>query len=178
MSRPEAGALVTEYDLDGNPRRTFGELRATGQEKDRPVHEALNMGLVLPIPTGGYYYMFLSGVPMFRKYDAAGKLMFERHVQGVEVDPYISQMPGSWRRRTENGEVPLVPSMLRTAAVDPDGNLWVSLLAPFTYVYDAAGEKRRTIQFRAAGTVAPTGFFFTGDARVLVAPGCYLFSAR
>jgi hypothetical protein len=114
---------------------------------------------------------------MFRKYDADGKLAFQRHVQGVEVDPYINEMPGTWRRRTTGGEIPLVPSIVRTAAVDPAGNLWVSLVAPFTYVYDTSGEKRRTLQFRAAGIVAPTSLFFTRDARVIVAPGCYAFGA-
>jgi hypothetical protein len=179
LSQPDTGALATEYGLNGAPLRAFGELRPTGQEKDRAVHEALNVGLGLPIPAGGYYFVFLSGVPMFRKYDAAGKLLFERHVEGVEVDAYLAQMPRTWgRRRTEEGEIPLVPSMIRTAGVDADGNLWISLVAPFTYVYDASGEKRHTLQFRAAGIIAPTSFFFTGDGRVLVAPGCYAFPAR
>jgi hypothetical protein len=179
MSQPEIGALVAEYDLNGAPRRAFGVLRATGQEKDRAVHEALNTGLVLPIPKGGYYYVFLSGVPLFRKYDADGKLLFERHVEGVEVDPHLRQMPGSWpRRRTEDGEYPVVPAMIRTAAVDGDGGLWISLVSPFTYVYDRDGNKRRTLQFRGAGIVAPTGLFFTTDGRLLVSPGCYAFSAK
>jgi hypothetical protein len=179
LSQPDTGALITEYGLNGAPLRAFGELRTTGQEKDRVLHEALNLGLTLPIPGGGYYYVFLSGVPLFRKYDSDGKLVFERHVEGLEVDPYLRQMPTTWpRRRTDEGEFPLVPSTIRTAAVDPGGNLWISLVAPFTYVYNAAGEKRHTIQFHAAGTVAPTSLFFTPDGRVLVAPGCYAFSAR
>lgn len=179
VSQPDAGALVAEYAMNGVPVRAFGELRATGQEKDPSLHEALNVGLALPIPKGGYYYVFLSGVPMYRKYDADGKLMFERHVEGVEVDPYLRQMPRSWpRRRPEDAEIPLVPSMIRTAAVDADGNLWISLVAPFTYVYDSEGGKRRTLQFRAAGIMAPTSLFFTGDSRVLVAPGCYAFRAK
>ena len=33
-------------------------------------------------------------------------------------------------------------------------------------------------QFRAAGIVAPTNFFFTRDRRVLVSPGCYAFEAN
>jgi hypothetical protein len=179
VSQPEAGALVAEYELNGAPRRAFGVLRYTGQEKDRPLHEALNVGMALPMPKGGYYYVFLSGVPMFRKYDAQGKLIFERHVEGVEVDPYLRQMPGSWpRRRPEDAEIPLVPSIIRTAAVDADGNLWISLATASTYVYDRDGNKRRTIQFRAAGIMAPTNLFFTGDGRVLASPGCYAFAAK
>jgi hypothetical protein len=176
ISQPELGALVTEYQLNGVTRRTFGQLRQTGQEKDPAVHAALNAGLPLPSPKGGYYFVFASGVPMFRKYDAAGALVFERHIQGLEVDQELRTLPTTWPRLAR-GEFPIVPAMIRAAAVDPAGNLWVSLNAPYTYVYDSAGDKRRTLQFRAAGIVAPTSFFFTRDGRVLISPGCYAFES-
>jgi hypothetical protein len=135
--------------------------------------------VALAIPKGGYYFVFAAGVPMFRKYDAAGALVFERHIEGAEMDPYLRQMPTTWPRRGPAGsEYPIVPPMIRTAAVDRAGNLWVSLVAPYTYVYDQSGEKRRTLQFRAAGIVTPASFFFTTDARVLVSPGCYAFDAK
>jgi hypothetical protein len=179
LSQPEIGALVTEYELNGATRRTFGELRPTGQEKDPAVHTAFNVGWALPNPAGGYYFVFLSGVPMFRKYDAAGKLVFERHIEGTEMDPYLNRMPTTWPHRTVSGtEYPIVPAMIRTAAVDLEGNLWISLMAPFTYVYDGGGDKVRTIQFRAAGVLTPSSFFFTKDRRVLVTPGCYAFDAH
>ncbi len=178
ISQPDSGALVAEYDATGTPRRSFGELRPTGQERDRAVHEALNVGMPLPAADGGSFFVFLTGVPMFRKYDAAGTLQFERHVEGPEVDAYLREMPRAWpRRKTADGEIPLVPSMIRTAAVDPQGRLWISLVVPLTYVYDATGEKRRTLQFRSAGIIAPTSFFFTRDGRVLATPGCYAFPA-
>lgn len=175
ISQPENGALVIEYLPTGTPLRTFGELRATGQENDPAVHAALNVGIVLLNPKGGYYFVFLSGVPAFRKYDATGKLVFERAIQGVELDPYVGKMPTTWPRR--RGDIPIVPAMVRTAAVDGDGNLWISLVAPYTYVYDASGDKRHILQFRAAGIVMPTQFFFTKDRRVIVTPGCYTFNA-
>ena len=175
ISQPELGSLVVEYVATGSPLRTFGELRQTGQESDPQVHAALNVGIVLLIPRGGYYFVFLSGVPMFRKYDAAGQLLFERHIEGVEIDPYVKRLPTTWPRK--RGEFPIVPAMVRTAAVDPDGNLWISLAAPYTYVYDASGDKRRTLQFRGAGIISPTSFFFTRDRRVMITPGCYNFAA-
>jgi hypothetical protein len=175
ISQPENGALVIEYLPTGTPLRTFGELRATGQEKDPLVHAALNVGIVLLNPRGGYYFVFLSGVPTFRKYDANGTLAFERAIQGIEMDPYVGKLPTTWPRT--RGELPIVPAMVRTAAVDPGGNLWISLVAPYTYVYDSSGDKRHILQFRAAGIVAPTHFFFTKDRKVLVTPGCYTFNA-
>lgn len=176
VSQPQAGTLVTEYALNGETIRTFGELRPTGQEHDRDVHIALNSGVALTNPKGGYYFVFISGAPMFRKYDAQGRLVFERHVEGIELDQFVRGLPTTWPRRTVGGdELPVVPATVRTAAVDPDGNLWISLAVPYTYVYDTNGDKRRTIQFRAAGIMAPGGFYFTKGSRVLVTPGCYLF---
>jgi hypothetical protein len=46
---------------------------------------------------------------------------------------------------------------------------------PFTYVYDASGEKRRTVQFRGAGEIRPSRLSFAADGRLLVTPGCYIF---
>ena len=175
ISQPELGSLIVEYVPTGSPLRSFGELRQTGQENDPQVHVALNVGITLLNPKGGYYFVFLSGVPMFRKYDAAGTLVFERHIEGVEIDAYIKRLPTSWPRK--RGEFPIVPAMIRTAAVDPEGDLWVSLAAPYTYVYDGSGDKRHTFQFKGAGIISPTSFFFTRDHRVVITPGCYAFDA-
>jgi hypothetical protein len=175
LSQPETGSLVTEYDDRGRLLRSFGALRATGHERDADVHGALNAGLPLVNPKGGFYYVFLAGTPLFRKYDAKGALVFERHIEGVEIDRFIQGLPATWAPRRSGGEYPIVPASVRAAAVDPDGNLWISLTVPYTYVYDAAGEKRRTLQWRGAGRMSATSFFFTKDNRVLVTPGCYAF---
>jgi hypothetical protein len=64
---------------------------------------------------------------------------------------------------------------IRAAAADRDGNLWIALASPFTYVYDSGGDKRRTLQLRAAGILSPTALSFTSTGQLLVAPGCYQF---
>jgi hypothetical protein len=176
LSQPETGSLVTEYSLAGETMRTFGELRPTGQESDRAVHVALNLGIVVPIPDGGYFFVFRSGIPVFRKYDAAGRLQFERHIEGTQIDEHLRSLPTTWApRRRSSDEFPLVMPTVRTAAADPDGHLWISLFVPFTYVYDGDGEKQRTVQFRAAGLLAPLSFSFSRPKRVIVTPGCYEF---
>jgi len=177
LNQPETGALVSELTLYGEPRRSFGQLRATGQEADSNVHLALNAGLPLIDPTGGFYFVFAAGVPIFRKYDGRGTLVFERHIEGPEVDAYLQSMPTRWppRQNADGDVLPLVPPAIRTAAVDRQGRLWVALMQPVTYVYDGTGDKVRTVQFRGADVLAPNSLFFTKDGRVLVTPGCYEF---
>jgi hypothetical protein len=179
ISRPETGGLITEYDLYGRALRTIGRLRATGHEGDPALHIAFNSGVPLAIPAkagGGFYFVFQSGAPVFQRYDENGTLLYERRIQGRELDTLLAQQPSRWPRRTigEN-EIPLVTPTVRTARVDPEGRLWVSLAVPFTYVYDLDGDKIRTVQFRAAGLIAPTSFHFPSASRVLVTPGLYEF---
>jgi hypothetical protein len=178
LSEPDTGWLLTEYTTRGAPIRSMGRLRATGQESDREVHLALNAGLALPEPSGGFFFVFLAGTPAFRKYSANGDLLFERVIQGRELDDLLAAMPQRWPRRpVGDRELPLVPPVVRTAAVDPDGRLWVSFVLPYTYVFEPNGEKVRTVQFRAAGLLAPSSLRFASGHRVLVTPGCYLFTS-
>ncbi len=174
MSHPESGWLMTEYGLAGTPIRSVGQLRQTGHESDRDVHLALNAGIPIPDPKGGFYFVFMAGPPGFRKYDAEGELVFDRAIQGREIDAVIAAIPTRWPRRS-GGEMPLVSPTIRTAAVDPAGRLWVSFVVPFTYVYDSDGEKVRTVQFRGAGIVAPSSLSFSSRGRLLITPGCYEF---
>jgi hypothetical protein len=179
ISQPETGGLMTEYGLAGTPVRTIGRLRPTGHENDRNLHLALNAGIPLADPTGGFWFVFLAGTPAFSRFDDKGALVFHRAMQGRELDPLIAANPDVWPRRAVDGtEIPLVAPLVRTAAVDAAGQLWVSLVAPYTYVFDGLGEKVRTVQFRAAGIVAPTSLHFPGSGRVLVTPGCYEFAVR
>ena len=93
------------------------------------------------------------------------------------MDELLRRLPTTWapRRTGSRDEFPLVPASVRSAAVDNNGHLWISLAVPYTYVYDAGGDKIRTVQFRGAGIISPTSFFFAKDNRVLVTPGCYAF---
>jgi hypothetical protein len=179
ISHPESSALFTEYTRGGSAFRSIGRLRATGFEDDRDLHVALNAGLPLVDPTGGYLYVFITGRPMFRKYDAKGALQFERHIEGRELDALLDAQPTRWpRRRVQDRELPFVAPVIRAAAVDVRGSLWISFVVPFTYVYDSSGDKTRTLQFNGAGIITPTSLAFGRDGRLLVTPGCYEFDPR
>jgi hypothetical protein len=176
LSHPESGVLVTAYTPAGYPTMTFGLLRPTGFESDRELHLAHNAGVPVADPTGGFYFVFITGRPIFRKYDANGMLLFERHVEGVEIDTLLDAQPTAWpRRRIDDREVPFVTPVIRAAAVSPRGELWLSLSVPFTYVYDKQGDKTRTVQFYGAGVVSPTSLSFSRAGTVLVTPGLYEF---
>lgn len=173
ISQPETGGLITEYSISGHTSRTFGDLRATGHEDDRDLHLALNSGIPLVDPRGGFYFVFQAGIPVFRKFDATGRLLFERRMQGLEIDQMVAMLPATWPRRDD--ELPVVMPTVRTAAVDSNGNLWVSYAVPYTYVYDSDGDKVRTVQFYGAGIVSPASLFFGPKGRLLVTPGLYEF---
>jgi hypothetical protein len=176
LSQPETGALIAEYTLQGGVSRLIGALRPTGHEADRDLHLALNSGIPLVDPGGGFYFVFQTGLPAFQKYDRDGKLLFERRIEGREIDALIGGLPTTWpRRKSVEGELPLVSPTIRAAAVDRAGRLWVSFVLPYTYVYDAEGDKARALQFRAAGIIAPGSLFFGAGGRLLATPGLVEF---
>ena len=176
MSMPETGGLISVFTLQGGVEKTFGALRHTGHEDDRELHLALNTGIPLIDPTGGYYFVFQTGEPAFQKLDANGKVLFERRIQGREIDDLVARQPTMWpRRQTSEGEMPLVHPTIRTAAVDRAGNLWVVFVLPYTYVFDRDGDKIRTVQFSSTGVFSPTSLFFAANGSLLVTPGLYEF---
>ncbi len=178
MNQPEFGGLITRFNLRGHPFHTFGVFRRTGHEADRDVHLALNSGIPLAVPDGGFYFVFRTGAPVVRRYDDRGKLLFERHVEGPELDATINSLPTTWpRSAVDDGRtLPLIPPSVTTAALDRRGNLWVALTVPYVYVYDASGEKIRTVRLRGAGSLLPSSLSFPDATRLLVTPGCYEFT--
>lgn len=173
VNHPETSSLIQEFDLQGQERRRIGTLRVTGQESDPAVNLGLNTGIPLANPAGGFFFVFQAGVPAFRKYDASGALIYERHIEGVELDEAVRNLPAIWQRPADT--LPVIEPLIRTAAVDTRGHLWVALMRPYTYVYDAAGDKTRTVQFRGTSPISPTSLAFTKTGKVIVTPGCSVF---
>jgi hypothetical protein len=179
VNMPSRGRLVSELNVDGQTLRQFGLPRSTGQAPDPDLDAVLNVGVPLINPGGGFYFVFQTGRPLFRKYDASGELLFERHIEGPELDAAILALPTEWRPRApDEDRTPIANALVRTAAVDRLGRLWIALNAPVTYVYDAQGNKVRTVQFDAAGPLLTRSLFFADRGRVLVTPKCYEFGSR
>jgi hypothetical protein len=105
MSQPETGGLITEYTLGGIPNRTIGNLRRTGYEQDRELHFALNSGIPLVDPSGGFLFVFQTGEPVFQKYDRDGgwSSSVASRVRSRRGD---QPAPTTWpRRKTDEGEL-------------------------------------------------------------------------
>lgn len=191
ISEPAGGALISEYSASGDPLRSFGTLRPSAllgaprasvegremSQTDPELVTLLNTGLPLFDPQGGYAFVFQTGVPLFRRYDRNGELLFERHIEGPEIDPLVNNLPTTWPARPAGShEIPVQHPIVRTAAFDRQGNLWVAFVLPYIYVYDPAGEKIRTIQLHTpSGVLAATSLFFDERGDLLVTPGCYVF---
>ena len=127
----------------------------------------------LVAPDGGYFFVFQAGRPAFRKYDAQGRLQFERQVQGREIDGVVASQPDRWPRGVD--EQAMIPPTVRAAAVDQRGQLWIALSVPYTYVFDADGDKLRVVQLRAGGVLSPSSLTFGPDGRLLTTPGLAIF---
>jgi hypothetical protein len=177
LSEPDTGWLVTEYSVKGAPLRYFGRLRPTGHEPQTDVHIGLNTGIPLAAAGGGHWFIFQAGVPMLRRYDATGELLFERHIEGVELDPIIRALPTTWPTRRVRGdrELPLILPNVQAAAAAPDGSVWIALSSGYVYVYDAHGDKTRVVELHGAGRIAPSSLAFSASGRLIVTPGGYEF---
>jgi hypothetical protein len=177
LSEPDSGWLITEYSVQGTPRRHFGRLRATGQEQDKDVHIGLNTGIPVAAAGGGFWFVFQAGVPMLRRYDATGELLFERHIEGVELDPIIRGLPTAWPRKrlTADRELPLIVPNVQAAAAAPDGSVWIALSLGYVYVFDAHGDKTHVFELHGAGMVRPGSLAFSREGRLIVTPGGYEF---
>lgn len=176
VNLPARGQLVSEIGTNGETLRQFGQPRRVGDTADPPLDAMLNIGIPLVDPTGGFDFVFQTGVPMLRKYDASGALVFERHIEGPELDASIAALPTVWRRPGGEGRLPITQPLVRSAAVDELGRVWVGLGVPYVYVYDRRGEKIRTIQLNGAGPIVAESLSFAKGYRLLVTPGCYEFT--
>jgi hypothetical protein len=115
---------------------------------NRDLHLALNVGLPVVDPTGGLLLRVHGRTPDVSEIRRQRPLLFERHIEGLELDEYLATMPTRWTtRRTENRELPLVVPVIRAAAADARGQLWISLAQPSRMSMTAAATRfARSIQ--------------------------------
>ena len=177
MSHPETGWLITEYALTASPMRSIGQLRKTGHESDRDLHLALNAGIPLADPKGGFYFVFMAGQPAFRKYDAAGDADLR------------ADHPGPRDRSAGRGDPrSLAAARRRRAAAGRAGGSnrgrrsirqALGFLRSTVFLCLRRAARRSGPSSSAArASFRPSSLWFNEDGRILVTPGCYEFYAE
>ena len=138
MSQPETGSLITEYGLPARRpnHRAVPPDRARRRSRAAPGHERGHSGRRSERRL--LFRLHGRGADV-SQYDAKGGLVFERVIQGREVDP--------WWRRPKRWPGRAATRVAAGAAGRPNrrggrsGRLWISFVQPITYVFDAGGEK-------------------------------------
>ena len=179
LNQPETGALITEYGLAGTPLRSIGALRTTGHEADRQLHLAMNTGIPLPHPAGGYYSSSLPG----RRFSAA-TMPAARWCSSGSCRAASSIRCDAGAEEVAAARPSTAPKSRWSCPTFRSGGRRIRRRQPLGGVCDAGHLRIRRPTARksapcssvAAGLVPPHEPLLRRGRRLLVTPGCYEFS--
>jgi peroxiredoxin len=164
LGQPEEGNLITVYSSTGTKLRSFGQLKKyseiygeANRDKDVLYRTALNRVRLATDRDGNLYVGFMI-VPLIQKYSPDGTLVFERRLEGPEIDRLSEAIH---KRRYIATKVDGVD--VRIIALDPvidpaNGNIMVPLVDGSVYVADREGNKLSLL--RPAWTNRGDGTFY------------------
>lgn len=164
VGQPEEGNLITVYSSTGTKLRSFGQLKKyseiygeANRDKDVAYKTALNRVRLATDKDGNLYVSFMI-VPLIQKYSPDGTLVFERRLEGLELDQLMEAIQ---KRRFIATKVDGVD--VRIIALDPvidpaNGNIMVPLVDGSIYVADRDGNKLSLL--RPAWTSRGDGTFY------------------
>lgn len=147
LGQPEEGSLITVYSSAGTRLRSFGQLKKYSEiygesfhDKDSSYNVALNR-VRLATDKDGYLYVSFMITPLIQKYAPDGTLMFERRLEGPEIDRLMDAIQKRRYIATKSDGVDV-----RIIALDPvidpaNGNIMVPLVDGSIYVTDREGNK-------------------------------------
>ena len=147
LGQPEEGKLITVYSSTGTKLRSFGQLKKyseiygdANRDKDVTYKTALNRVRLATDKDGNLYVSFMI-VPLIQKYSPDGTLVFERRLEGPEIDHLMEAIH---KRRYIATKVDGVD--VRIIALDPvidpaNGSILVPLVDGSIYVADREGNK-------------------------------------
>ena len=163
LGQPERGRLVTVYSRDGQVLRSFGALKKLSEvygpglpEDDEKWRNAINRVKLTSTEDGGVLVSFMLA-PFIQKYTREGELVFERRLEGPEVDRLtelvLSPESGGNLTISTDGFPEHVMSL--EAVSLPGGEINVLLTDGSVYVADAEGRKVRVLRPKAEGSLTP-----------------------
>lgn len=185
LGQPEKGRLVTVYSRDGKVLRSFGSLKKFSEvygsgsaDDDEKWRNAINRVKISVEPDGSVLVSFMMA-PLIQKYTREGVLVFERRLEGPEVDRLTQSA------LTTEGGGNLTMSMdgfpehvMALEAVSlPGDEIDVALTDGSVYVADAEGRKVDVLHPHASNRFTPemVGLSPAGEMVVvgLTARDCY-----
>ena len=147
LGQPQEDNLVTVYSSSGKKLRSFGQLKkfseiygAAFADNDALYKTALNQVRLSTDKDGNLYVSFML-IPLIQKYSPQGKLLFERKLEGPEIDQLMEKIQ---KRKYITGNRDGAEG--RIIALDPviepaTGNILVPLVDGSIYVADRDGNK-------------------------------------
>jgi len=150
VGQPQKGKLVSLYDRAGRPLRSFGELRKLSEfygsgvaDLDAQYKYAINRVKIAVDRQDNAYVAFI-GAPVFQKYDAEGRLLFEKKISGNEAASVISGFQTQRKSPVRRGidDVPTPHIITGLAVNDADGTIYISFQwnRGWIYVANARGD--------------------------------------
>lgn len=180
LGQPEEGSLITVYSSTGIKLRSFGTLKKyseiygeTFRDKDVSHMTALNRVRLATDKDGSLYVSFMI-TPLIRKYGADGRLVFERRLEGPEIDRLMEAIQKRRYIATKSDGVDV-----RIIALDPvidpaNGNIMVPLVDGSIYVADRDGNKLSILRpawtNRGDGTFRPFVAGLGANGEFMVTP--------
>ncbi|MBA3242225.1 MAG: hypothetical protein H0T60_13430 [Acidobacteria bacterium] len=163
LGQPEKGNLVSVYSREGKALRSFGSLKKLSEVygpdfalDDEKWRNAINRVKLSIEPDGGVLVSFMLA-PFIQKYTREGELVFERRLEGPEVERLAEAVvsPGGGGNLTVTTDGFPEHVMSLEAVSLPGGEINVILTDGSVYVADAEGNRVRVVRPRAEGRFTP-----------------------
>lgn len=163
LGQPERGALVTVYSREGRVLRSFGKTKRLSEvygaeyaARDEQFRDAINR-VRLTVDEDGSILVSFALAPILQKYTRQGELVFERQLEGPELDALkqevLADAGGGHLVMSLDGFPERLMSLEAVAL--PGGEINVVLIDGSIYVADAEGRKVGIIRPRARQKFTP-----------------------
>jgi hypothetical protein len=147
LGDPYEGHLVSVYSSSGQKLRSFGQLKKFSDvygpafsDKDAPYTIAFNRVRLATDEEGNVYVSFML-TPLIQKYSPNGTLLFERPLEGPELDQLFEAIQKTKYIATR-GDGADARIIALDPVIDPsNGNIMVPLVDGSIYVADREGRK-------------------------------------